>query len=432
MHVVLATVCLLLPLQQVGQARASAQEKPEVAAAAQQDENRVVKASWWGFDPADSTLALQTAIDSGARKVIVENVGRPWVVTPIQLASNQELYFEPGVEIVARRGAFKGANDCLFSATLKENVILRGYGANLRMWRDDYASSAYIKAEWRHVLQFKSCANVRVLGLILSEGGGDGIYLGTAKRGITNRNVVIKDVVCDRNYRQGISVISAQDLLIEGAQLTNTGGTPPGAGIDFEPNNSDEMIKDCVVRNCVVSNNRGDGVVVGLGNLDANSVPVSLRVENCTSTGNGGQAAHLATGNPPARAVSGRVMLTNCRLQGGRQAGFRMDDNPPSGLHVLLEKCSISAGAQGQPTQSPIVLSVSPAATQDVGGITFVDCGVRAMSERSPISLIRGVRQLLKDIRADGIEGNLDLLEGEETRTIRLTRAQLAEWIPMR
>jgi len=27
--------------------------------------------------------------------------------------------------------------------------------------------------------------------------------------------MVIRDVVCDRNYRQGISVISAENLLIE-------------------------------------------------------------------------------------------------------------------------------------------------------------------------------------------------------------------------
>ena len=33
------------------------------------------KAAWWGYDPADATAALQAAIDSGAKKLIVENLG---------------------------------------------------------------------------------------------------------------------------------------------------------------------------------------------------------------------------------------------------------------------------------------------------------------------------------------------------------------------
>ena len=38
-------------------------------------------ASWWGFNPADATSALQAAFDSPARKVVVPDMGRPWVVT---------------------------------------------------------------------------------------------------------------------------------------------------------------------------------------------------------------------------------------------------------------------------------------------------------------------------------------------------------------
>jgi type 1 glutamine amidotransferase len=48
----------------------------------------LVKASWWGFDERESTKALQAAIDSGADKVIVEDMGLPWIVDKIQLASD--------------------------------------------------------------------------------------------------------------------------------------------------------------------------------------------------------------------------------------------------------------------------------------------------------------------------------------------------------
>jgi len=73
-------------------------------------------ASWWGFEAEESTAALQAAIDSGARKVVVEKMPSPWVVDKLRLASDQELFFEAGVEVVAKKGAFHGASDSLFSA----------------------------------------------------------------------------------------------------------------------------------------------------------------------------------------------------------------------------------------------------------------------------------------------------------------------------
>jgi len=83
-----------------------------------------VRASSFGFDPTNSTAALQAAINSGASKVIVENMGAPWIVNKIQLTSDQEIVFQKGAVVQALRGAFKGRNDSLFTATLKTNITL--------------------------------------------------------------------------------------------------------------------------------------------------------------------------------------------------------------------------------------------------------------------------------------------------------------------
>ncbi|MEA1950919.1 MAG: hypothetical protein U9N87_06010, partial [Planctomycetota bacterium] len=133
------------------------------------------KASWWGFNPEDSTAALQTAIDSGVSKLIVNKMAGPWIVTPISLVSDQEIVFEKGVEVLAKRGAFKGGGDSLFRASNKENITLSGYDATWRMWRDDYDNpKLYKKAEWRMCLAIGGCTNVKILGLTLTESGGDG------------------------------------------------------------------------------------------------------------------------------------------------------------------------------------------------------------------------------------------------------------------
>jgi len=72
----------------------------EVLAGRRTDAN----AAWWGFNEEDATEPLQAAIRSGAKRVIVPNVGKDWIVRPLQLASDQELVLESGVVITARRG----------------------------------------------------------------------------------------------------------------------------------------------------------------------------------------------------------------------------------------------------------------------------------------------------------------------------------------
>ena len=71
-----------------------------------------VKASSFGFDKDDATKCLQKAIDSGAEKVIVDNVGSPWIISPVKLRSNLELVFADGVQVKALKGSYKSKIDC--------------------------------------------------------------------------------------------------------------------------------------------------------------------------------------------------------------------------------------------------------------------------------------------------------------------------------
>ncbi|MCX7424084.1 MAG: right-handed parallel beta-helix repeat-containing protein [Planctomycetia bacterium] len=419
--ILLVFVCAVRPIATVF-AEVNQQAIADVAAG----KIKVAKASWWGFDSVDSTEALQAAINSGVPTLIVDKAAGPWIVTPIELTSNQEIRFEKGVEVLAKRGEFKGTGDSLFTARLRENITLIGYGATLRMWRSDYDAAPYAKAEWRHVLNFFSCSNVKVLGLTLSESGGDGIYLGTGKAGVTNKNVLIKDVVCDKNYRQGISVITAEDLLIENTVMKNTDGTAPRAGIDFEPNLPDERIVNCVMRDCVSENNAGAGYVAYLSPLNATSAPVSLRLENCRAIGNGGLACGIITGNTPAQALRGRVDFIHCTFQGGKGAGLQIGGNPATAIQILVQNCSILDVAQDSPATNPILFSASQDATQDLGGVHFVDCLVRDPLGRKPMGFVDDSGSL----RLAGVTGNL-ILETKGTKTpVTITPRLLGEWVP--
>ena len=246
-------------------------------------ERAEANAAWWGFDPDNATEALQSAIRSGASVVLVPDMGRPWLVDPLFLEGNQELVFAKGTVVEARPGSFTGGGDCLFTIHGQEKVTLRGYGAIWRMRKPDYESSPYRKAEWRHTLSLRSARDIRVLGLRLESSGGDGIYLGRlTKTGSLPycENVLIRDVVLSNHYRQGISIVSARHLRVENCLLTGTRGTPPQAGIDFEPNRNDESLMDCLLRGCLIEKNAGAGILIFLKQLSGASAPVSIRVES--------------------------------------------------------------------------------------------------------------------------------------------------------
>lgn len=346
----------ILPLCALaGAFTASAEARPDLLAQVRAGTCTEARASWWGFDPADSTAPLQAALTSGVARLVVDKMPSPWVVTPLKGASNLELVLEPGAEIQAKPGEFRSKGAALLTFAGCTNVHIVGYGAALRMRHEDYMKPPYEKSEWRHALSILSCRNVCIEGLTLADSGGDGIYLGC--RGAVRRNVdvVIRDVLCDRNHRQGISVISAENLLIENTVMRETFGTPPAAGIDFEPNHPSEVLKNCVMRNCLAVHNQGAGYTTWAGQLTAKSEPIDLRFENCTAFGDR-RSFHFAADGRRGRPVAATLAIVNCSFEkptSGSVVGIR--DNPSSVLNVTIENSRIvTTNAVGEEVVTPM------------------------------------------------------------------------------
>lgn len=391
-----------------------------------QGKRKVAYASWWGFDPEDSTESLQAAIDSGAPKVIVNNMGKPWVVSrTINLRSDQTVVFERGVIVEAKQGAFRGKGDCLFLASLQKNITLIGYGAVLKMRKLDYTKPPYEKSEWRHALSIRSCDNVRVYGLTLASSGGDGIYLGVAKRGIPNTNVHIKDVVCVDNYRQGVSVISAENLLMENVVMKDTGGTPPMAGIDFEPNEPTERLVNIVMRNCVSQNNSGDGFAFYLHNLNSTSHPISIRLERCRSVGNR-RGVSISAGNRKENVVGGFIEFIDCEFEGSERAGISVGQKSAAGFKVRFVRCKVTNAAVKLPEQSPVVFASAPGNFEPIGGVEFVDCVVKDEIDRMPMAYL----DFAGGLELTDIVGKFTLIRGSQKKVYELNRDLLNEWFP--
>ncbi len=418
---------LVLALLMLVAATASCQRNQEMIDRVAAREVQEAKASWWGFDAEDATACLQAAIDSGVARLIVEDMGTAWIVTPIRLASNQEIVFEEGVEVLAKRGEFQSTNATLVTASNVENVTLTGYGATFRMWQEDYDNpDLYQRAEWRHCVSIRSSSNINVYGLTLRDSGGDGIYLGTATQWVTNLNIHIKDVVCDNNYRQGISVITAENLLIEDTIMRNTSGTPPQAGIDFEPNHPEERLVNVVMRNCLSENNNSYGYVLAISPLTADSEPLSMRFENCRSVGDAGPGFAYSAGATIESAVGGLAELINCSFEGSGGAGISVTKPAEQGL-VRFENCQVINCAIEMPGISPIMFNSRRGADAAVGGVEFDGVGLTDAVDRAPM----GYNDQGGGIALADITGTLIIDRDEEPRTIELTEELLAQWMPV-
>ncbi|MBL7224432.1 MAG: right-handed parallel beta-helix repeat-containing protein [Candidatus Brocadiae bacterium] len=341
---------------------------------------KVANAAWWGFDAEDSTAAIQGAIDSRAPAVLIPNMGKDWIVSQtIRLRSNQRVLLQRGAVVAAMKGKFLGRGEALFLAENRQNVYLYGYGATLRMRKADYTEPPYQKAEWRHALSLRGCTRVQVHGLTLAESGGDGIYIGTTKEHRACRQVLIKDVTCDGNHRQGISVISADGLLIDSCRLLNTKGTAPQAGIDLEPNRPNEHLANVVIRNCVVEGNAGPGIYAYLAHLDRTSWPLSVRVEDCTvracgSFGIGGGA--LGDDGP-----RGYITFSDVRVEGTHGPGAYVYDKSADRARFRFVRCKWSNVARRH--GNPIAIALrGPKMTQKPGGLYFAACRVEDDRDR--------------------------------------------------
>ena len=314
--------------------------RPDLVAKVENCEIDRANVSWWGKDPEDSTRFLQAAINSKARTVVLDPGLKIWNTLPLKGRSALTLVVPEGVELKAKRGAFHHRNDCLVKFDRCENVTLTG-GGRISMWFEDYTNkNKYAWSEWRHAVALLGCRNVLIEKLYICDSGGDGVYVGEQNPVSACEDVIIRDVVFSRNNRQGISVISAERLTVERCVMENTCGTPPMSGIDFEPNGGLDRLRDITVRDCIVRGNRGCGFEFAIGNLNAMSPEVSIRLENCLSQGNSKPVGFYHHKVHTLSAVRGKIEFVNSVFDDADRSwtAFRASDGPET-VTVAFENC---------------------------------------------------------------------------------------------
>jgi len=130
-------------------------------------------------------------------------------------------------------------------------------------------------------LAFYSSKNINFEEIYSYNNHGDGIYIGSGTgRTETGEiqcnscsNINIGKATCKGNYRNGISVIAGNNIIMNEIYIEDTIGSDPQAGIDFEPNHICERI-DIKINKIFSKNNYHCGVTTYTS--ESESIKVSV------------------------------------------------------------------------------------------------------------------------------------------------------------
>lgn len=140
---------------------------------------------------------------------------------------------------------------------------------------------------------------------------GDGVYVGRGASGTTPSDIRVVNNTISGNERQGISVTAVNGMLVQGNGITGTSVANPGAGMDLEPNNASDSIRDVRIVANRISGNAGAGVLLYNGN---NYVIDEIVIADNRIRENGSHGIHVyraANGYTGVYSIAGNIIRAN-------------------------------------------------------------------------------------------------------------------------
>ena len=113
-------------------------------------------------------------------------------------------------------------------------------------------------SEYGHGISISRSKNIVIRNLTTRDNYGDGIIINTRwdDADKVSENILIENVICDNNRRQGLSILTSKNVTIRNCKFINTNGTAPQCGIDIEPDGVEGVVTENItIDNCYFNNN---------------------------------------------------------------------------------------------------------------------------------------------------------------------------------
>lgn len=188
------------------------------------------------FALTDHRIRNTVTIENGSYNVLIGQ-GE----TSIRVSSNTTIVLNGEIKLLPNK-----YDQCyIFDINNAHSVTIKGTGKIV----GDRVAHLGKTGEWGFGIRIKRSNNVLIEGITISHCWGDCIYICDKSNRITVRNCNLNN-----SRRQGISVISANNVNVSNCNIRNISGTAPGSAIDIEPNANDTVrnvtITNVTVRDC--------------------------------------------------------------------------------------------------------------------------------------------------------------------------------------
>src|SRR6185312_11713602 len=134
--------------------------------------------------------------------------------------------------------------------------------------------------EWGMGISIYGCSGASVTGTHIIDCWGDGLNIGSSVQynaPNSSRLCVLKNVICDNNRRQGLTIYNVDSLIVDSCSFIHTNGTAPQDGIDIEPNA--DTAQRVHITNCLIAYNTKTGVEMN-AKPTTTAVITSIYVQN--------------------------------------------------------------------------------------------------------------------------------------------------------
>jgi len=331
----------------------------------------------------DDTALIQKALNACSaqgKTLHIPAMKVPYRVGQLRIPSRARVTFAPGVVLQAVAGFREFQR--LINIVDARDVELSGAGATLRMNKAEYKRS-----EYRHCIYISGSTNVEINGLTCMDAGGDGLYISGSEKKPFSENVTISGVTVKGSARQGLTVISARNLLVRKSLFAYSSGVMPQSGIDIEPESSHDRLERIRIEENVTEANAGNGIRIGLNKLRATSAPISIAIRRHQDKA-AGQNGLLATNETNNDAgVLGTVLIDRFSSENARLYGIAFSFWNASGPNAVVQDASILNANQGRATDDNVAVAIirGGGGRGRLGNIKFQRTSIRDTSKNSAL-----------------------------------------------
>lgn len=208
----------------------------------------------------------------------------------LDICSNTTLVINGTIQLLPNE--YKGCS--ILQVNGSENVVIKGSGSLI----GDKNVHKGTEGEWGHGINILKSKNVTIEGLNVKSCWGDCIYVGNE-----SSNIIIDNCNLNDGRRQGISVTSADGVVINGCIITNVFGTAPQHGIDIEPNKG-ESVNNVRIENVAISNCHG-----GIMSWRPESASIGdIIIKNCA-------ISNIKVPAPINMQLANKVLIKDCEIE---------------------------------------------------------------------------------------------------------------------